>query len=217
MRVGWPATPPRPPSDRHGYSESRWLSAWRRRAGRHQFQKRERDSAGEGPRLPGRGQRTATAVTEPRFPIWTGVAAPISGRIGRAGRVVARRCPRQSARRCLARAALEPGVGVDLGPVVDFVLEHHHEQPPAGERPRSVDHLDPATQPFVRRVLEQRHEPLGGRPQPGQPRPLVGLVAVGGLDETRPKSQARARTGRSDQMTGRTGRWRDGSRARWRW
>src|SRR4029450_9992312 len=60
------------------------------------------------------------------------------------------------------RPALKTGVRVDLGAVVNLVLEHHHEQAPAGERSGRVDHLDFSSEPLGRRVLEQR-DALSGR------------------------------------------------------
>src|SRR3989442_2147143 len=75
--------------------------------------------------------------------------------------------------------ALEAGIGVDLRAMMDLVLEHHHEHAPAGERPGSVDHLDPAGEPRIRCVPEQRDEALGGGLQPGQPRPLVVAIHLG--------------------------------------
>ena len=44
--------------------------------------------------------------------------------------------------------ALEARVCIDLRSMVDFVLEAHHEDPPAGKRPVGVDHLDLASQPI---------------------------------------------------------------------
>src|SRR5262245_47237727 len=44
--------------------------------------------------------------------------------------------------------ALEAGVGVDLGSVMDLVLDHHHEQAPARERGAGgVDHLHATGEP----------------------------------------------------------------------
>src|SRR5262249_41904495 len=48
------------------------------------------------------------------------------------------------------RPALQAGVRVDLGSVVDLVLEHHHEQAPPRERPGRVDHLDLPSEPCPR-------------------------------------------------------------------
>src|SRR4030095_5997448 len=74
------------------------------------------------------------------------------------------------------RPALKAGVGVDLGTVVDLVLEHHHEQAPAGERSGCVDHLDFSGEPLGGRVLHQRDEPAGGRLEPREPRLLIGPI-----------------------------------------
>src|SRR5882724_13403254 len=77
------------------------------------------------------------------------------------------------------RPALKAGVRVDLGTVVNLVLEDHHEQAPAGERPERVDHLDLSSEPVRRGVLQPRDEPSGGCLEPGKPRPLVRAVDLG--------------------------------------
>src|SRR5262249_56755600 len=77
------------------------------------------------------------------------------------------------------RPALKAGVRVDLGAVVNLVLEHHHEQAPARERAGRVDHLDLPSEPFTWSVLHQRDKPAGGGLEPRQPRPPIGPVDLG--------------------------------------
>ena len=42
---------------------------------------------------------------------------------------------------------LETRICIDLRSMVNVMLEAHHENPPSGQRPVGVDHLDLASQP----------------------------------------------------------------------
>jgi hypothetical protein len=84
------------------------------------------------------------------------------------------------------RPSLETGVRVDLRPVMDLVLDHHHEEPPAGERSRRVEHLDLAREPRVRRVLDPRDEARRGLLEPRQPRPGIARIALSGVVVSQP-------------------------------
>ena len=69
---------------------------------------------------------------------------------------------------------LESRVGVDLGPVVDLVLQHHHQHPPAAQVAVGVYHGHPPVEPFGGSVLDAAAE-LGRRGlQRGQPTGLAG-------------------------------------------
>src|SRR5262249_58903461 len=61
---------------------------------------------------------------------------------------------------------------------MNLVLEHHHENAPAGERARRVDHFDLPSQPLGWGVAEQVSKPISRRLQPRDPCPSVVTVEL---------------------------------------